>query len=113
MKYYDQKDSVWATYPFNTSDKPIGKTGCGVTALAMIYSSIRQQEITPIENADYAIEWGCDGYTKRQFFTDIVKNEKYKLCLKHFIGGNSVDEVKEGYIKILQSLSTNETTIVA
>lgn len=94
--YYSQKDDRWSSFPFDSDDKPLGKTGCGVTAMAMILSTVKQREILPTETAVWAMENGlAPGYTTRPFFSEVVKEEKWKLDLIHYGGGEHADEVKK------------------
>lgn len=85
--YYNQEDSKWAKIPYDSGEDTIGTSGCGVTAMAMVLSTLKNKSIDPIELANYSINNGyCAGYTKRQFFSDIINEEKYNLELTRTIG---------------------------
>lgn len=85
--YYNQEDPKWADIPYNTYDSTIGTSGCGVTAMAMILATMKDKNINPIELANFSMENGyCEGYTTRQFFTDIVNKEEYSLNLTRLYG---------------------------
>ncbi|MDZ7543020.1 hypothetical protein GNF83_17910, partial [Clostridium perfringens] len=63
----------------------LGKTGCGVTAMAMIESTMKDRAITPIEMAEFSIENEyCNNNTEIEFFDNVVKDERYKLNLEKF-----------------------------
>lgn len=94
LKYYDQEDERWANVPYKTEDNPLGKTGCGITSMAIIESTIKEKYITPIELADYSIENDyCNNNTEVEFFEEIVKEDKYKLNVEKF-DGNEIAKVK-------------------
>ena len=85
--YYNQEDSKWAEIPHDTEESTIGTSGCGVAAMAMVLSTLKDRTIDPVELANYSIENGyCEGYTKRQFFSDIINEEKYRLELTRVSG---------------------------
>ena len=85
--YYNQEDSKWAEIPYDTEESTIGTSGCGVTAMAMVLSTLKDSTIDPVELANYSMENGyCEGYTKRQFFSDIINEEKYRLELTRVLG---------------------------
>lgn len=85
VKYFNQEDERWVGLPYKTSDNPLGKTGCGVTDMAMIQSTMKELDINPIEMAEYSIENGyCDNNTTTEFFDEVVKDERYKLNVQKF-----------------------------
>lgn len=93
--YYNQEDSKWSEIPYDTEESTIGTSGCGVTAMAMVLSSLKDSSIDPIELANYSIENGyCEGYTKRQFFSDIINEEKYSLELTR-VRGEETEALKD------------------
>ena len=93
--YYNQEDSKWAEIPYDTEESTIGTSGCGVIAMAMVLSTLKDRTIDPVELANYSIENGyCEGYTKRQFFSDIINEEKYKLGLTR-VSGEETEVLKE------------------
>ena len=93
--YYNQEDSKWAEIPYDTEESTIGTAGCGVAAMAMVLSTLKDRTIDPVELANYSIENGyCEGYTKRQFFSDIINEEKYKLGLTR-VSGEETEVLKE------------------
>lgn len=94
IKYFNQEDERWASFPYRTSDNPLGKTGCGVTAMAMIQSTMKELEVTPIDMAKYSIDNGyCNNDTSIEFFERIAKDESYKLNLEKF-NGDEITKVK-------------------
>lgn len=106
IKYFNQEDERWASFPYRTSDNPLGKTGCGVTAMAMIQSTMKELEVTPIDMAKYSIDNGyCNNDTSIEFFEGIAKDESYKLNLEKF----NVDEIT----KVKRLLSDGKHIAVA
>lgn len=94
VKYFNQEDERWTNFPYKTSDNPLGKTGCGVTAMAMIQSTMKGLDINPIEMAEYSIENGhCDNNTTIEFFDEVIKDERYKLNLQK-LNGDDISKVK-------------------
>lgn len=94
IKYFNQEDEEWARYPYKTDSNPLGETGCGVTAMAMIQSTIKEKEITPIEMAEYSIKNGyCNNNTEVEFFDNVVKDERYKLNVEKF-NSDEISKVK-------------------
>lgn len=94
IKYFNQDDERWTNYPYKTLDNPLGKTGCGVTAMAMIQSTIKEADINPVEMAKYSIENGyCNNNTEVEFFDEVVKEESYKLEIQKF-NGDDLTKIK-------------------
>ncbi|MFU7515554.1 O-antigen ligase family protein [Clostridium sp. HCS.1] len=94
IKYFNQDDERWTNYPYKTLDNPLGKTGCGVTAMAMIQSTIKEEDINPVEMAKYSIENGyCNNNTEVEFFDEVVKESPYKLDVQKF-EGNELTKIK-------------------
>lgn len=94
VKYFNQEDERWTNYPYKTADNPLEKTGCGVTAMAMIQSTIKEIDISPIEMAKYSIENGyCNNNTEIEFFDEVVKESPYKLDVQKF-EGNELTKIK-------------------
>ncbi|MDU5105825.1 O-antigen ligase family protein [Clostridium sp.] len=94
IKYFNQDDERWTNYPYKTLDNPLGKTGCGVTAMAMIQSTIKEEDINPVEMAKYSIENGyCNNNTEVEFFDEVVKEESYKLEIQKF-NGDDLTKIK-------------------
>ncbi len=94
IKYFSQEDEKWTNYPYKTIDNPLGQTGCGVTAMAMIQSTIKEADINPIEMAKYSIENGyCNNNTEVEFFDEVVKETPYKLEVQKF-NGNELTKIK-------------------
>lgn len=54
--YYCQYEEPWADYSYG--DSTISVCGCGPTTMAIVVSTLTNQEITPIDAADYATEHG-------------------------------------------------------
>lgn len=57
LTYYSQKDRRWKDAIYGT-DNTIGRYGCGPTTLAMVLSTLTDNEITPIEAAKWAYDNG-------------------------------------------------------
>ncbi len=94
MKYFNQEDEKWARFPYKTVNNPLSKTGCGVTAMAMIQATMNELEVTPIDMAKYSIEKDyCNNDTSIEFFDEVAKDERYKLNLEKF-DGNEITKVK-------------------
>ncbi|MGV2644048.1 hypothetical protein GNF86_22035, partial [Clostridium perfringens] len=82
------------SFPYKTNDNLLGKTGCGVTAMAMIESTMKDKGITPIEMAEFTIENGyCNNNTEVEFFDNVVKDERYKLNVEKF-NSDEISKVK-------------------
>jgi len=56
IPYYNQADEQWAEQPFGPD--PIGRYGCGPTAMSMAVSSLTGQDINPAQMAAWANEAG-------------------------------------------------------
>jgi len=54
--YYNQRDSRWAYHPYGGYS--LIETGCGPTSLAMVVSTLTEEEVTPPEMADWAYRHG-------------------------------------------------------
>lgn len=93
--YYSQTDPRWASVPYKSGNDNIGNSGCGVTAMAIVQSTMRGNGVDPVELATYAINKGyCQGYTPRNFFAPVVQEERYKLnCIR--IGKGGLETVKK------------------
>ncbi len=61
--YYNQLDERWCNTLYGRSDT-IGAAGCGPTALAMVVATWADQDVTPVDVADWAAENGycCEGH---------------------------------------------------
>ena len=56
MIYYNQKSEPWASKNYGTD--PIAGYGCGPTALAMVVSTLRPENVNPIEMAQFCTDSG-------------------------------------------------------
>jgi len=56
LNYYNQKDDAWAEKLFGKD--PIGKYGCGPTALSMLVTSLTGEELDPAQMSDWAAKAG-------------------------------------------------------
>lgn len=56
MIYYNQSDEQWAEGAYGTDH--IGGYGCGPTAMAMVVSSLTDQQVNPLEMAQWAVDHG-------------------------------------------------------
>lgn len=54
--YYNQGDEAWADLPYGSDD--IGRYGCGPTAMAMVLSSLTEEDRDPVELSQWAVEHG-------------------------------------------------------
>jgi hypothetical protein len=54
--YYNQSSETWAEQPYGTDD--IGRYGCGPAAMAMVVSSLTDQNRDPLEMAQWAVSRG-------------------------------------------------------
>lgn len=94
VTYFNQEDEKWTDFPYNSKENNLGKTGCGVTAMAMIQSTMKENNITPIDMANYSIENGyCNNNTEVEFFDEVIKDDRYKLNLDKF-SGDEISKVK-------------------
>ncbi len=57
LVYYCQKDEAWVEQRYGSD--PIGKYGCGPTALSMLVSSLTDHDVDPAEMAAWAVQAGC------------------------------------------------------
>ncbi len=60
--YYNQKDEPWASQNYGTD--PIAGYGCGPTALAMVVSTFREENVNPAEMAQFCAD--CGYWASRQ-----------------------------------------------
>ena len=51
---YNQCDKAWGSLPYGTTGKNICSSGCGPTAMAMIITAFKKQQITPDKTTAYA-----------------------------------------------------------
>ncbi|GAA0083744.1 hypothetical protein UT300007_01830 [Clostridium sp. CTA-7] len=94
ITYYDQKDTKWNDISYPTKEKNVGEYGCGAVSMAIVQATLNNSNITPIEMVNYSLENGyCENGTKREFFTDVVKEEKYKLNLEKY-SSTEISKVK-------------------
>lgn len=56
LVYFNQSDPEWADKPYGSD--PIGRYGCGPTAMAMVVSSLCDEPVTPSEMAALAAKQG-------------------------------------------------------
>lgn len=56
LVYYNQGDDAWANQLYGKD--PIGKYGCGPTAMSMVISTLTDENYTPKEMADWASQHG-------------------------------------------------------
>lgn len=62
LVYYNQKEEPWASQNYGAD--PIAGYGCGPTALAMVVSTLREEEVNPAEMAQFCAD--CGYWAKRQ-----------------------------------------------
>ena len=104
--YYSQTDPTWKDTQFcGKSDTNIGKSGCGVTSMAMVISTLSNTTVTPLDTMNEAHELGRCGYdsngtpivgTQAGYFTDVA--EKYELTV------TTLTKDSNGKEKALQTL---------
>ncbi len=75
--YYAQTDPRWKDTQFcGRSDGTIGSSGCGVTSMAMVISTLSNTTVTPIDTMNEAYEIGYCGYgivgTSASYFLDVA-----------------------------------------
>lgn len=56
MVYYDQTSERWAEVSYGTDD--LGGYGCGPTAMAMVISTLTEENIDPAQMAEYCVDHG-------------------------------------------------------
>lgn len=85
LTYYAQKDSRWKDAIYGT-DNTIGRYGCGPTTLAMMLSTLTDNEITPIEAAKWAYDNGHFCNNSGSYHSIIPKGaEKFGLQSKSLV----------------------------
>lgn len=85
-KYYCQNDPKWKSIPYtvtNDSTQTIGKSGCGITCMAMILATWKDPKITPVDMGNLSIslkDRTANQGTEWEFFGHVAKkyNMKYK-----------------------------------
>ncbi|WLF69132.1 peptidoglycan-binding protein [Clostridium septicum] len=84
ISYYDQEDSRWRYIPYGSDGDNIGNAGCGVTAMAIVESTMKRNGVNPIELANYSLNNGfCYNGTSRNFFVNVSTEDKYSLnCMR-------------------------------
>lgn len=75
--YYSQTDPRWKDTQFcGRSDGTIGSSGCGVTSMAMVISTLSNKVVTPIDTMNEAYGIGYCGYgivgTSASYFLDVA-----------------------------------------
>lgn len=55
--YFNQSDALWAEQLYGTD--PIGRYGCGPTAMAMVIGSMTDTDTDPLQMAQTAVSLGC------------------------------------------------------
>ncbi|MCI8385070.1 MAG: hypothetical protein HFE95_01320 [Acutalibacter sp.] len=96
--YYNQNDPAWKDKPFGSD--PIGPYGCGPTAMAIVVSSMTEQQIDPAQMSVWAYEhdYWCSGSgsyltivegTAKAFGLDCVLSKQCdaKALAEHLDGG--------------------------
>lgn len=92
--YFNQTDPNWADYYYDTGaikEQTISSGGCGPTSLAIVYCSLVEANMTPVETANFAMENGYCAAPQgsyRSLFT--TGAEKLGLTC-HFAGFSSED----------------------
>lgn len=95
--YYSQKDSQWASKYYDTrliKTQTIRSGGCGPTSLAIVYSSLMEEDLNPAEMADFAMEHGYCAAPQgsyRSLFTTGVE----LLELKNYYSGEDLETALE------------------
>lgn len=77
--YYSQTDPRWKDTQFcGRSDGTIGSSGCGVTSMAMVISTLSNKVVTPIDTMNEAYGIGYCGYgivgTSASYFLDVARD---------------------------------------
>ena len=92
--YYSQLDERWANEPYNSVYYDIGKSGCGVTSMAMIISSLSSQNVTPLDMAEYSksIDTAKEG-TDISFFSKAAKKYGLEATDSYWVYSYYVDKV--------------------
>jgi len=67
MVYYNQKDEAWAQASFGGD--PVGRYGCGPTALAMAVSSMTDADVDPAEMAEWCAGQGYRAVKSGSYLT--------------------------------------------
>lgn len=99
--YYSQTDPSWKDTQFcGRSDGTIGSSGCGVTSMAMVISTLSNTTVTPLDTMAEAYDIGYCGYgivgTSASYFLDVAHD--YELTV------TTLTKDSNGKEKALQTL---------
>lgn len=99
--YYSQTDPTWKDTQFcGRSDGTIGSSGCGVTSMAMVISTLSNTTVTPLDTMQEAYDIGYCGYgivgTSASYFLDVAHD--YELTV------TTLTKDSNGKEKALQTL---------
>lgn len=99
--YYSQTDPTWKDTQFcGRSDGTIGSSGCGVTSMAMVISTLSNTTVTPLDTMAEAYDIGYCGYgivgTSASYFLDVAHD--YELTV------TTLTKDSNGKEKALQTL---------
>lgn len=72
MLYYHQGDSRWGDYLYGGSD-PIKYYGCGPTVMAMLVNAFTDEQVTPVEMADWCSENRCHASKSGSYHSIVTK----------------------------------------
>lgn len=95
--YYSQKDPAWASHYYDTRSnkrQTIRSGGCGPTSLAIVYTSLTHEIMTPDDMASYAMENGycaAPNGSYRSLFTSGAA----KLGLTNYYIGKDLQQALE------------------
>ena len=96
MVYYAQGDPLWGKENYDPSGGPentIGSSGCGITAIAMVVSTLGTRKVTPSETAKWSLTNGfADGGTTHAAMPAAAKN--YQLEFEE-LGATNFEKAKQ------------------
>ncbi|MBS7297669.1 MAG: C39 family peptidase [Eubacteriales bacterium] len=94
VTYYSQIDSRWKDIKYGKSGT-IGAAGCGPTSLAIVVSTLKGKNVTPVEVANWSVKNGhrCEG--SGSYHSLIPEGAKYYGLKVEKLGRSSRKEITE------------------
>ncbi len=75
---YLQTDSKWKNYNYSAKGekKTIGSSGCGVTVAAMVITTLKDKNVTPVTTAEWSMAHGYKALNQGTYYTYFVPQFK-------------------------------------
>lgn len=88
---YLQTDTRWKNYNYSAKGekKTIGSSGCGVTVAAMIISTLKDKNVTPVTTAEWSMAHGYKALNQGTYYTYFVPQlSEYGIICKRLNTAN-------------------------